>query len=112
MMRWGSTVRALMVFPRRVLDQGCRAFSDAAAAEADAAPSSTRSQRQKQAKAEAVAKAAEAKPAPPDFIGDCSVVLYPTSFDHMPADETLASFQQNGSRCARMLFSLLQIPTI
>lgn len=108
MIRWGSSARALLVFPRRLLDQGCRTFSDAAAAEADAASSATRSQRQKQAKADAAAKAAEAKPAPPDFIGECSLFLCPTGFDYMLTDETLASFLQNGSRCGNFCCHIYQ----
>ncbi len=81
MLRWGSTVQALSLFPRRALQLSCRAFSDsapdAAAADepAEVAQGATRSQRQKQAKSEAAAKAAEAKPAPPDFIGKSQFIL-------------------------------------
>lgn len=117
MMRCSSSARALLLAPRRFLDQSCRAFTDAAPeaeaeAAADAGESMTKSQRQKQAKAEAAAKAADAKPAPPDFIGGfdvagCECLLYARGVTISSSDATLASFEQNGSRCARRCLSPL-----
>ena len=99
-------MRGLLLAPRRVLDQSCRAFADAAPEAAAAAPvdagegeGQTKSQRQKQAKAEAAAKAANAKPAPPDFIGKWLVSLDVFGVMIASTDATLASFEQNGSRC-------------